>query len=195
VTQEGRDWSARFALTAGARAGAKSLSSPLLQVITSIVFRRWELGMLAAWELQYFKLRSHSQAQEGSGAAAFGVFAGRRQPLGRRAALLAGARMVVATHFPGLRSEAAASRPAASHPSTASGEVEASGSAGEQDQSDSANEWRLGAYLGVVLPRTKRVRLRVDAGFDLLGSNATGSAESTPRWAGCAAVGFEVGGS
>ena len=81
-----------LAVLSGTRGGGDSLFSPVLGGVASLLLARWELGVTAAFEPQYFDLRDGASSEQKASALAFGVTGGRREPLGRFAVLY-GARL------------------------------------------------------------------------------------------------------
>jgi hypothetical protein len=160
-----------FALGAGVRAGTK-LASPVLNGAVSLLVRRWEFGLNAASEMQYGAFAENEGAPMDRGSAfSLGLSAGRREPAGG-VALLAGAR----TAFGWL--------------------VFNQNGPAEQPTDARETEWRLGAYLGIAVPRRSSIRFRADLGADLVVANRPpDSYAMTPAWGMTALVGAEIGGS
>jgi hypothetical protein len=166
-----RDHAAIFALTAGTRAGADNLVSPLFTGSASLSLDRWELGVMGALEAQYFDVAAEPRRAPGSAISA-GVLAGRRQPLGSAAVFL-GTRLVLAA----LNDES------------------------EVDEGRRGRaEMRLGSYLGLALPSAAKTRFRAEIAADAvpedLGGKAADSLEATitPWWAISLSLGLEFGG-
>jgi len=160
-----------LAVLSGTRGGADALFSPVLGAVASLLLSRWELGVTAAFEMQYFDLSAPDSIDRESSALAFGVMAGRREPLDR-VALFYGARLsaVVLLH---------------------------------DYQDRGRGEGRMGAYLGIALPRRADLRFRAELGADLVGASRSFSEETAvgassgaiaPEWALSALLGIELGG-
>jgi hypothetical protein len=161
-----------FALGVGVRAGA-SLASPVLSGAVSLSYRRWEFGLNAASEMHYGWVGGEPAGPMERNGSAFsvGLSAGRREPVGG-IALLAGAR----TSFGWLVFDQEG--PAA------------------QPTDERETEWRLGAYLGLAVPRRSTVRFRADLGADFVVANQPPDGYAmTPAWAMTALIGAEIGGS
>jgi hypothetical protein len=171
VGRADRDQSAIFALTGGTRGGADSLVTPLFTGSASLSLDRWELGVMGAFEAQYFDVAADPRRAPGSAVAA-GVLAGRRQPIGPTTVFL-GTRLVLAA----LNDES---------------EVD-SGRRGRA-------EMRVGSYLGVALPSAAKTRFRAEVAADLVPEDIGGKAEDsleatiTPWWAMSLSLGLEFGG-
>jgi hypothetical protein len=118
----------------------------------SLVLRRWELGVLTAFELQYFDLNeTNAPSNREASAIVVGVNVGRREPVGS-IAVLGGGRASIAALFHEPTQESLAETRigaylGASFPRRAStrfraeigAEIVASGSSGEQAASGPAN--------------------------------------------------------
>jgi len=93
-----------YAVQAGARAGSQigggdrdaMLVSPVLAGSAWIGRYPWELGVLGAFELQYFDLRDHDPGERENSSVSVGVAVGRRDPQGALD-LLTSVRLSVAT--------------------------------------------------------------------------------------------------
>ncbi len=171
---ERRDFGAAFALLAGARGGSNSLLSPLLSALVALSFRRWEWGITATWESAYLDMDSGPPVRKRSSGASLGLSAARRRPLGV-VALLGGGRLAVAGL---LRSQT-------------EGPV---GPTGSGHPADSSIEGRIGAYLGLALPRRGWGRFRVELGVDLVIARRPGDEQAiAPLWAFTGLVGAEIG--
>jgi hypothetical protein len=181
------DFGAIFALRSGARGGADALLSPVLTGSAALMLQRWELGVMAAWEILYFDLQNQTPSDRESGAMVLGVAVGRREPLAG-VAVLAGGRLSIAmlTQY---SCDSAVSAPAEES------------AAVEETCDRGPTEWRVGAYLGVALPREGGLRFRADLEGDLVGMDGPATTASpaerhaiTPAWAVTCLLGVEVGG-
>jgi len=166
-----------LALLGGFRGGPESLLSPLIIGELSLSFGILELGASLAAEIQYFDVTgSHDPARQGS-AAALGLHAGVRQPVGS-VALRAGARIAFASLLT-VNSDSQACQ------------VGMMCFIPEHDER--ASEWRLGAYAGIVVPRASTLRLRADVAADLITPTAPSQEVAlTPSPALSAVLGLEV---
>lgn len=163
------DSSTVLALEAGSRGGADHLVSPVVSGSASLSFSRWELGVTAALDLQYFDVAS-SPVRAPSSAVVAGVMLGRREPLGA-VSVLAGGRLLLAA----LNDER------------------------EVDSGDRGRaEARFASYVGVVFPRREKTRFRAELGVDVVphdvgGSSGSAEEPTTPWWAVTTLVGVEIG--
>jgi hypothetical protein len=160
-----------YSLQAGSRGGADRLISVVLNGSASLVLQRWELGVGAAIDFQYFTVGSSPGEAPGSAVVA-GVTIGRREQIDNTAVLV-GSRLMIAA----LNDER---------------EVDT----GERGGA----EIRTGAYLGLVFPRRSPARFRTELGAELvphdLGGRVSRSSEGpvTPWWAVSLLAGVELGG-
>jgi hypothetical protein len=157
-----------FALQGGARAGvdqrAEVLLSPAFDGSASLVLRRWELGVTAAWESHYYRLESETLSARESGAVALGVSVGRREPVAG-IGLLGGGRLSVAVLD---KYETGWSGPA--------------DTIVPSDGRSTPVEWRIGPYFGVVLPRQAAIRFRADLRADIVAQSLVQGQAVTPGW-------------
>jgi hypothetical protein len=97
-----------FALCGGTRGGAEALFSPVLGGSVSLVLGRWEVGVLTAYEFQYFDLdEPNTPSNREATAIVVGAVVGHREPLGS-ITVLAGGRASIAALFHETRSESLA---------------------------------------------------------------------------------------
>lgn len=164
-----------FAVLTGTRFGAHGLLSPLLGGAGSLLFRGWELCLIATWELQYFDLQRNGSTDHTSSATALGITLGRREPLGD-IALFYAARLSVASVAPNVVVRAAP----------------VGGSSEEVDAS--VRQGRAGADVGVVWPRTAALHLRASLGADVALADRADRMAIAPGWALTAVAGIEVSG-
>jgi hypothetical protein len=171
-----------FALQTGARSGS-SLVSPVLVLSAALAIERWELGVLVALEARYYDLGAGVPEEQQTGALGLGVGAGRREPIGN-VELLAGVRTMIATLTHRVQ------------------EVSGPAQLPSQPEQTSAFEWRVGGYLGTVVPRQGFLRFRAELGADLVGSDRSSSSAPgygseppvAPEWAMTGLIGVELGG-
>jgi hypothetical protein len=177
-----REVEAIFALVGGARRGNDTRFSPVVSGSASLSVRRWELAVMASFEVQYFDVPNQGPAGKKSTTVAPGVVIGRREPLGE-VDLIGGGRLSIAALF-------------------------------DDDRNRGPTELRIGAFLGVVLPRRGGTRVRAELGADLVGGSHGVAVEGEgmddggmdggadvgqsgtfdPRWAVIGLVGVEFGG-
>jgi hypothetical protein len=141
----------RFALLAGVR-GAEELASPLLTGEVALGLGIFELGAALAAEVQYFDMAGMRSPDRQSGAAAFSLHAGVRQPSGSFD-LRAGVRGTFALLL------------------TVNHESQSCPVGVICDfllEDERADEWRLGLYTGFVVPRASSLRFRTDLGLDVV---------------------------
>jgi hypothetical protein len=156
----------------GVRAGADTLVSPLLRAFGSMALGRWELGVLAQWEIRYNQIANPHPGAQPAWALAGSVRAARRQPLSRAMSLLAGADLTIAA----LDEESS-----------------------EHSENEGRAEARVGAFVGAVLPRDTPTRWRAIVGADFAPSHFGKSSTNTdgvpllPWWALTLTVGVELG--
>jgi hypothetical protein len=171
-----------FALQTGARSGS-SLVSPVLVLSAALAIERWELGVLVALEARYYDLGAGVPEERQTGAVGLGVGAGRREPIGN-VELLAGVRTMIATLTHQVQ------------------EVSGPAQLPSQPEQTSAFEWRVGGYLGTVVPRQGFLRFRAELGADLVGSDRSSTSVAdyrseppvAPEWAVTGLIGVELGG-
>jgi hypothetical protein len=167
-----------FALQGGARAGtdlrSQALVSPALDGSAALLLDRWELGVTAAWESRYNRVTINVLSSQESGSLALGISVGRRQPLSA-VDLLAGGRLSIAA--------------------LSNYQTSWSGPANDSlpPEETSAVEWRMGPYVGVVLPRAATLRFRADLRADLVAHGNLGGAPATPWWGIAGFLGVEAG--
>lgn len=166
------DLSARLGLSLGARAGAASLLSPLLQLSAVIDLWRFQLVLTGNWEAMYLDLQTGS-SYDRSAALAASIGLAHRLSLGA-VELAGGARLGLAAIVPSTVEERAG------EPVTGNG-----GNAFEQ--------WRAGGFLVAAFPRRARFRVRCQLGLDAAFAQGYAAARSlSPSWALESALGVEV---
>ena len=157
---------------AGGRVGAGGLATPILDLYAALNLDDWQIGVLGRGEPYYVNV-AERDAQPRSAGLGAGVMAARRVPLGANVLLLAGASAVIAAVH-----EDRSRKGAGSNTTHADG--------------------RLGAYLGLVLPRRATTRLRTNLTFEMMPPRAVErSAEGlalSPWWGVALLVGVELGG-
>ncbi len=157
---------------AGGRVGAGGLATPIVDLYAALNLDDWQIGVLGRGEPYYVNVVERDAQPRSAGLGA-GVMAARRVPLGADVLLLAGASAVVA-----------AVHEDRSRKGTGSNTTHADG--------------RLGAYLGLVLPRRATTRLRTNLTFEMMPPRAVErSAEGlalSPWWGVALLVGVELGG-
>lgn len=158
---------------AGGRIGAGGLATPILDLYAALNLDDWQIGVLGRGEPYYVNVVERD-AQPGSAGLGAGVMAARRMPLGANVLLLAGVSAVVAA----VHEDRSRKNESGSNTTHADG--------------------RLGAYLGLVLPRRSTTRLRTNLTFEMMPPRAVErSAEGlalSPWWGVALLVGVELGG-
>lgn len=157
---------------AGGRIGAGGLATPILDFYAALNLDDWQIGVFGRGEPYYVNV-AERDAQPRSAGLGAGVMAARRVPLGSNVLLLAGASAVVAA-------------------------VHEDRSRKEVGSNTTHADGRLGAYLGLVLPRRATTRLRTNLTFEMMPPRAVErSAEGlalSPWWGVALLVGVELGG-
>lgn len=157
---------------AGGRVGAGGLATPVLDLFAALNLDDWQIGVLGRGEPHYVNVVERDAQPRSAGLGA-GVMAARRVPLGANVLLLAGASAVVAAvHEDRSRKDGGAN---ATHA-----------------------DGRLGAFLGLVLPRRAATRFRTNLTFEVMPPRAVErSAEGlalSPWWGLALLAGVELGG-
>jgi hypothetical protein len=164
------DFTVRYGVEIGARAGVGALISPVLEGFGSLAFDRWELGVLGRWEGRYKHLGERKSAE--LSAVVVGLTPGRREPLGETVEMLfGGSAMLAAIH-----------------------------DERDPQGATTAAQVRVGGYLGMVLPRKSSTRARAVLATEIApqdigsGSDAGSLGPGVPWWALSLSLGVEMGG-
>jgi hypothetical protein len=174
----------------GARGGGRLASpgafvAPTFGVSGAIAAGRWDLGIFGQWDPTNIVLGGAPNGFQMS-SLGVGVSIGRREPLGRVAALVVGGSLAA--------SITSASGATANAGTNASGEGQGTGDgAGGSTRA----EPRAGAYAGIVFPPRSRVRLRAELAADVVASRIGRSLTidpalpALPWWSLMASIGAE----
>jgi hypothetical protein len=156
----------------GARTGG-GLITPTITAFGALHGGHWEFGVFAQWELAYQRLRGVDEPEWSSTALGVGLLLGHREAISSSMTLVGGATILGAmtheeTHHV--------------HP--------------QQESTRAAG--RLGAYIGLVWPKSSYIRMRSQLGGEI--SPISGSATDTtanlpafPFWAATFSIGIEAG--
>jgi hypothetical protein len=158
----------------GTRYGADNLITPMLEGFVSLLYARWEVGLILRIEGDYTDLSKAGEdtTDHLSAGAVTGVAVSRREPAGPFS-LLAGTTLLVAA---------------------------VSDEKNAPDGGPKGGEVRVGAFLGMVFPRKAKMRYRADAAFELVPHNFGQSQMSAsgdpimPWWAVMLTFSLEFGG-
>jgi hypothetical protein len=158
-----------FSLGLGMRGGADHLFSPTMEGTFTLDLQHWQVGLHLGVELRYIDMKQPER--ETGTSLTTGLLLGRREPLER-----------LLVHYGGRLLY-----------STSSNEADENGRNGHR------NETRLGAYVGVVVPRRSAVRFRADMAADIvpldLGGASSAGGSASPWWATSLLLGIEFGGA
>lgn len=172
LAQELARTSIRYGALAGGRVGGGGLATPVIDAYASVGAAKWEVGVLGRWEPHYANL-ADKDAQPRSGALGAGVMVGRRESAGRHVLIVAGGSLLVAA-------------------------IHEEGSASKERASATYAEGRIGAYLGVIVPRRSTMRFRANLMAEAVPSKVvkynSDGAPLSQRWGVALMMGVELGG-
>jgi hypothetical protein len=166
---------------AGLKVPSADGAAPFGQLALGVTHGRWDLGGFGAWELEHDLTEGRANGHTSLGAIGGGALVGRREQLGPTWLVAGGTFGLYAVDEDRGRRRSAV---ADGHPAD-----------GHADES--FVEPRAGAYVGVVFPRTARVRAKVQLGGEMaLASHTPRSVllPATPPWGLGLSVGLETGG-
>lgn len=173
-------------LQAGVRGGAGGSMSPMLRALFALTEEPLEIGVGAEWDLRYYDPREGKTSAQALSASVTASF---RDPIGDFAAL-AGGKLALGAYFYADPQPINARMP------------------GDYDPTGASADVRIGAFGGIVWPRSSTVRLRVELGADFapygtssgdvsairVGTQAPDiESRSPPLWSLTGSFGVEVG--